>query len=63
MDEKLEQQMFLEQVNIALHHSVPDMFWVKDLDGRYIKANVAIASIMFIGVTLFGHYNYWKASK
>ena len=42
MDEKLEQQMFLEQVNIALHYSVPDMFWVKDLEGRYIKANDAI---------------------
>ena len=42
MDEKLEQQMFLEQVNRALHYSVPDMFWVKDLEGRYIKANDAI---------------------
>ena len=42
MDEKLEQQMFLEQVNKALHYSVPDMFWVKDLEGRYIKANDAI---------------------
>ena len=42
MDEKLEQQMFLEQVNRALHYSVPDMFWVKDLKGRYIKANDAI---------------------
>ena len=42
MDEKLEQQMFLEQVDKALHYSVPDMFWVKDLEGRYIKANDAI---------------------
>ena len=42
MDEKLEQQMFLEQVNRALHYSVPDMFWVKDLEGKYIKANDAI---------------------
>ena len=42
MDEKLEQQMFLEQVNKALHYSVPDMFWVKDLEGVYIKANDAI---------------------
>jgi PAS domain-containing protein len=42
MDEKLENQMFLEQVNRALHYSVPDMFWVKDLEGRYIKANDAI---------------------
>ena len=42
MDKKLEQQMFLEQVDKALHYSVPDMFWVKDLDGRYIKANDAI---------------------
>ena len=42
IDEKLEQQMFLEQVNRALHYSVPDMFWVKDLEGRYIKANDAI---------------------
>ena len=25
------------------------------------KSNIAVASIMFIGVTLFGHYNYWKA--
>ena len=42
MDKKLEQQMFLGQVDKALHYSVPDMFWVKDLDGRYIKANDAI---------------------
>ena len=42
MDKKLEQHMFLEQVDKALHYSVPDMFWVKDLEGRYIKANDAI---------------------
>ena len=42
MDEKLEREMFLEQVNKSLHFSVPDMFWVKDTKGRYIKANDAI---------------------
>ena len=41
-DEKLERQMFLEQINRSLHFSVPDLFWVKDLDGRYVKANDAI---------------------
>ena len=41
-DEKVENQLFLEQVNKALHYSVPDMFWVKDLTGRYIKANDSI---------------------
>ena len=41
-DEKVENQLFLEQVNRALHYSVPDMFWVKDLTGRYIKANDSI---------------------
>ena len=41
-DEKVERQMFLEQVNKSLHYTVPDMFWVKDLHGRYVKANDAI---------------------
>jgi len=27
------------------------------------KSNVVIASIMFTGVTLFGHYNYYKAQR
>ena len=41
-DERISNNMFLEQVDRALHYSVPDMFWVKDLEGRYIKANDAI---------------------
>ena len=41
-DEKMERQEFLEQVNRSLHYCVPDMFWVKDVNGRYIKANDAI---------------------
>ena len=27
------------------------------------KSSIVIAAIMFTGVTLFGHYNYWKAQK
>ena len=41
-DERMESSMLLEQVNNALHYSVPDMFWVKGTDGKYIKANDAI---------------------
>ena len=41
-DERMQQQMFLEQVNKSLHYSVPDMFWVKDTEGKYLKANDAI---------------------
>lgn len=39
---RMEDHLFLKQVNDALDGSVPDMFWVKDLDGKYIMANKAI---------------------
>ena len=42
IDERIERHMFLDQVNKSLHYTVPDMFWVKDMEGRYIKANDAI---------------------
>lgn len=41
-EEKAERHMFLTQVNKALDHAVPDMFWVKDKEGKYIIANKAI---------------------
>lgn len=41
LEESLEKSRFLEQVNSALYHSVPVMFWVKDTDGRYLIANKA----------------------
>ena len=41
-DERMQQHMFLDQVNKSLHFSVPDMFWVKDTEGKYLKANDAI---------------------
>ena len=47
-DERMENNMLLEQVNHALHYSVPDLFWVKGIDGKYIKANDAIrANLLF----------------
>jgi PAS domain S-box-containing protein len=41
-EKKMEEMEFYEQVNKALDHSVPDMFWVKDVDGKYVMANEAI---------------------
>lgn len=41
-EHNLEEYKFFSQVNKALHYSVPDMFWVKDLEGKYVIANQAI---------------------
>ena len=42
-EKRIDEMEFLEQVNKALDHSIPDMFWVKSAkDGTYIMANEAI---------------------
>ena len=41
-ENKYDRLRILDCVNKALDSSVPDMFWVKDVGGKYIMANKAI---------------------
>ncbi len=40
--ERMEEYMLLKSVQEALDCSIPDMFWVKDKEGKYVIANCAI---------------------
>lgn len=42
IQKEIEGNMLMQQVNDALDEFMPDMFWVKGIDGKYILANKQI---------------------
>lgn len=44
IQKEIEGDLIMQQVNNALDEAIDDMFWVKDIDGKYIIANKSICT-------------------
>lgn len=57
IQKEIEGNMIMSQVNDALDECMPDMFWVKAMDGQYLLANKAIREKLLFDDDPVGKYD------